>query len=266
MTPRTLWSSIAAAALLAAASTCLAQDAPIAPPSPADTTHAARPAMKRPMGAIPGTGSLGGMVGGTYFYAADDYSAGAQPRMAFSAAFRYTMSPWLRWQVSPGFAWAAYTNTEPVPFRDPAYPDEATKDHHLTLLLPISLQVQLLSARGHWLHHLGAGGGVYRVWLENHRKVVKDPTTFRTHRGLYPGVSFELGTERYLSNLPAVSVEGTVTSHYVMAKKDEDFPNGYSSALGTFEVRVGANYHFDLKAGPKKRTAVDPSATPPPAH
>jgi hypothetical protein len=264
MIPRTLWSSIAAAALLTAASTCLAQDAPVLTPPPADTTHA-RPAVLKPMGAIPGTGSLGGMMGGSYFYAADDYAAGAQPRMAFSAAFRYTMSSWLRWQVSPGFAWAAYTNTEPVPFPDPAYPTETTKDRHLSLVLPMSAQLQLMSARGRWLHHLGFGPGLYRVWVENHRKVIKDPVTYRVHRGLYPGATVELGTERYLANLPSVSVEAAATSHYVLATKDEDFPSGYNSALGLFEVRVGANYHFDLKAKPKKASA-DPSAAPPPAR
>lgn len=265
MIPRTLWSSIAAAALLTAASTCLAQDVPVLTPPPADTT-VAKPAVKRPMGAIPGTGSLGGMAGGSYFYAADDFSAGAQPRMAFSAAFRYTMKPWLRWQVSPGFAWAAYTNTEPAPFVDPAFPAETSKDRHLTLLLPINLQLQFLGARGAWLHHLGVGGGVYRVWVENHRKVIKDPTTFTEHRGLFPGVTVELGTERYLANLPSVSVEAAATTHYVMATDDDDFPAGYSSSLGVFELRVGANYHFDLKAGPRKKATADPSAAPPPAR
>ncbi len=263
MIPRTLWSSIAAAALLTAASTCLAQDAPAPPATPAATP----PAVTAPsaMGAVPGTGSMGGMTGASMFYAADDYSAGAQPRMAFSAAFRYTMKPWLRWQVSPGFAWAAYTNTEPVPFIDPAYPTDTTKDRYLTLLLPVSAQVQLLAHRGQWLYHLGAGPGVYRVWLENHRKVVKDPVSLRYHRGLYPGATVELGAERYLRSLPSVSVEFATTSHYVLATKDEDFPSGYNSAVGVVELRVGVNYHFNLANKPKKASA-DPSATPPPAR
>ncbi len=266
MNSRYVWVSIAAAALLTVASACLAQDA-TPPPAAPDSVKlpAARPPVARPMGATPGTGSIGGMLGGSYLYAADDYAHGAQPRMSFSAAFRYTMRPWLRWQVSPGFAWAAYTNTEPVPFRDPAYPTERTKDHHLALLLPSTVQLQLLSAHGAWLFHAGVGSGVYRVWLENHRKVVKDPSSLKLHRGLYPGISGEVGAERYLKSLPAVSVEGSATSHYALAKDDVDFPSGYNSALGMVELRFGANYHFSLTNKPKKTTTL-PGTAPPPGH
>ncbi len=259
MNSRYLWVSIAAAALLTAASACLAQEA--TPPAPA-TPPAARPPV---MGAVPGTGSIGGMTGGSLFYAAEDYSKGAQPRMAFSAAFRYTMRPWLRWQVSPGFAWAAYTNREKPPFKEPNHLADLDKGKYLTLLLPMSAEMQLLARRGAWLYHIGAGPGLYRVWVEDARWVVKDPVSLKLHRGLYPGATIEIGAERFLKALPAVSVEGAATSHYVAAQDDASFPSGFNSTLGVFELRVGANYHFNL-LNQAKKTAADPSAVPPPAH
>jgi hypothetical protein len=248
--------SVAVAAVLTAASACLAQEL-TPPPAPAP---AAKPAVV--MGAVPRTGSIGGMFGASAFYASGDYVKGAQPRMAFNASFRYTVTPWLRWQFSPGFAWAAYSHDEPAPFIDPAYPDQKDKEDHLTLVLPVTFQLHLLKPSGQWLYHVGGGPGLYRVWLENHRKVVKDPVTLEIHRQVYPGFSVEVGAAKYLKSLPAVSVEGAVTSHYVFSEDKKMFPSGYNTAVGVVEVRVGANYHFSLVAKPKK-TGVDLTAPPP---
>jgi hypothetical protein len=256
MNRRLLWVSVAVAAVLTAASACLAQD--LTPPPAA--VPAAKPAVV--MGAVPRTGSIGGMLGASAFYASEDYTRGAQPRMAFNASFRYTVTPWLRWQVSPGFTWTAYSHVEPAPFVDPAYPLRTDKDGHLTLVLPATAQVHLLMARRQWLFHAGGGPGVYRVWLEHYRKVVKDPVTLNLHRRLYPGFTLEVGAAKYLKTLPAVSIETAVTSHYVLSEDKTDLPSGYNSTLGVLEVRVGANYHFSLVAKPK-RTGVDLTASPP---
>jgi hypothetical protein len=260
MNPRTIGVSIAAAAMLTAATVCLAQEATPPPAAPAATP--VPPAEKAGGGA--GRGSLGGQFGGSTFYTAEDYSRGAQPRLAFAASFRYQMNGWLRWQVSPGFTWAAYDHEEPMPFTDPSFPADLTRDDLLTLVLPMSVQVQLTTQRGAWKYHVGAGPGLYRVWVENRRKVLKDPVTFELHRALHPGLTAQAGVERFLRALPNISVEGTVASHQVFATDDERYPSGFNSSLGAVEVRLGANYHFSLDR--PKKAPENPAITPPPAR
>jgi hypothetical protein len=235
MIPRIRWVSFALLALLTTAPACLAAEG--------------EPAHR------PGQGGIGGQLGGSYFgvdrmFGADwfaDYSKWAMPRFSFAGQFRYVHSKHLRWQVSPGFTWTAYKTATEIPFPDLNYPDDQlkVKDNMLVLLLPTTAQLQYVVKRGQWLYHAGAGPGVYRVWVENRRIVLKDPSTFRLHRGPYPGGSFEIGAERFLKSITTTSVEFVWVNHLVLAQRDEQFPNGYNSNLMATELRVGLNYYFD---------------------
>jgi len=202
-------------------------------------------------GYAPRKGGIGGQLGGSNFAAGADYAKGAEPRFSFAAHFRYAVASWLRWQVSPGLMWAGYSDSEPVPFADPVFPSDATKGEYLTLLLPVSGQLQGTVRRGSWLYYVGGGPGLYRVWVQNHRRVLKDPVTLRLHRGVYPGASGQFGVERFFKGLPSTSVEASVDGHLVYARRDDQFPRGFNSKLLAFGVRIGANYYFDLVA-PKK--------------
>jgi hypothetical protein len=235
---------------------CLAQEAVPPPAAPATPPE--------PTGAAPGRGGVGGSFGASSFYADGDYSAAASPRLAFAASFRYAISSWLRLQVSPGFTWTGYQNDEPIPFPDLNFPADDTKDEMLSLLLPVSAQLQFTVTRGRWLYHAGAGPGVYRLWVENRRKVLKDPASLELHRNLFWGGTAEIGVERFFRALPSTSVEGTLATHFVFAEDDTKFPSGYNSSLGAVEARVGANYYFSLsrpKKGPEN-PADRPAPTP----
>jgi len=223
---RVRWTGIALIAVLGTASPCLAAT---------DST-----------GAGPGRGGIGGLIGGSTMISAQDYSTGALARFDFSGHWRYVFSPSWRMQVSPGFTWTAYAKEKPMPFTDPAHPGDVTKENMLTLLVPISAQAQYTLHRGAWVYHLGAGPGVYRVLVENHRDVVKDPTTFKLHRGLYLGGTGQIGVERFIKALPSTSVEGQLATHFVFAQRDDQFPNGFNSMLGNLALRVGANYYFSM--------------------
>jgi hypothetical protein len=201
--------------------------------------------------ATPGRGGVGGLIGGSFFYSSDDYSKGALPRFDFSGQFRFIMRRSLRFQVSPGFTWSAYSKTEPPPFTDPAFPNDRTKEEYLALLNPVSAQLQLVWGRSTWLYHLGAGPGVYRLWVENHRKVLRDPQTFRLHRGAYYGFTIEAGVERFLKALPSTTIEVSAASHSVFSTRDDQFPTGWNSPAGAIALRAGTNYYFDLNR-PKK--------------
>jgi hypothetical protein len=273
----------ACCALLAGFSPCLAAKAAHGKKShaPADSTHASAAAADStrkahahkgtPPGEPQRRASLGGLIGASQMYADADYSSrrtatgefdgrDAQIRFAFAANFRYQLNSWLRWQVSPGFFWVGYAHDSPLPFQDPNFPEDKTKEHVLTLVLPVSFQLQWTPTRGPWHYHVGAGPGVYRVWVENRRKVIKDPYTFVDHKGFYPGVSGQIGVERFLTAMPSTSIEVSAAAHWAFAERDDQFPSGYNSALLGVELRAGANYYFDPALFGKKKTGTTPPA------
>jgi hypothetical protein len=232
MIPRFCWVSTAVVALLTVASVC---------PVAAEPNYA------------PGKGGVGGMLGGSTFrldrtLGSDwfgDYSEGAQARFALNANFRYVMSRRLRWQVSPGFTWSAYSDVA-APFADPNFPAVRTKEQQLTLLAPVTAQIQYTVRRGSWIYHGGIGPGLYRVWVENDRKVLKDPVTFKLHRGIYPGAVVQFGAEKFFKGITNLSTEFSLADHLVFAQRKEQFVSGYDSNLMATELRIGVNYYFDM--------------------
>ncbi len=198
----------------------------------------------------PNSGAIGGQVGASYLAAGGDYHDGARPRFSFAGSFRYVATHW-GWQLNPYYTWAGYGVSTPTPIVDPAAPNEPYKDHYLTQIAGASAQILRMHTRGSWTWHLGAGPALYRVWLENDRHVIKDPTTFRRHQGTYVGASAEFGVEHFLKNLTTTSLEWTVGWHMAFAKRDDQFPNGFSDSPQVFEVRFGGHYYYDLSLGKK---------------
>jgi hypothetical protein len=184
-------------------------------------------------------------------------------RLSFQAVFRYQMSGSFRWQVAPAFTWAGYREGSPIPFTDPNFPTDPDKDDMLVLTLPLTAQLQYTMDKGRWRHHLGAGGGAYRVWIENQRKVLQDPVTTVRHSGFYPGVNAEIGTEYFLQSLSSVSLEWSASGHWIFAQRDEQFPSGYNSFLGFFDLRFGASYYFNPSRVGKKTMATPPGGAAP---
>lgn len=233
MNQRVRLAGVAVVLLLASASVVRAQ----AP----DSTSAKRE------GALSGRGAIGAMAGATYFFAAQDYSDGAQPRLSFSGHFRYLINKGWQWQVSPYFTWSAYAVGTDAPFQDPNFPADTEKDFHLTQIVGANAQLQKVWTRPRTRWHVGAGPAIYRVVVQNHRKVLKDPVTDRLHQGAYLGASAELGVERFLKSLPNTSLEWTVAMHTAFAKRDDQFPSGYNSSVAAAEFRFGSHYYFDFK-------------------
>ena len=248
-------------------------------PKPAKTARASKPAHAKAAHdstqskafALPGHASLGGGLGLASFLADADYTKSrdgggtgrdlwgtrdASMRFAFAASIRYAWSNHWRWQVSPGFLWTGYQNHAVAPFQTAYFPGDSLKGNYLTLVMPAQAQIQLLQSRSRWLFHEGVGGGVYRVWIEQYRHVVKDPVTRDLHRGFYPGLTAELGAEHFLKTMPAVSLEWSLASHLVFAERDEQFPSGFNSNVWTVEARMGANYWFNPGVAKKADNAA----------
>jgi len=202
----------------------------------------------------PGRASVGGQVGCPWFIEGGDYGKGAQPRMSFTGTFRYRFSPRFRWQVSPYFAWNAYKTGTPMPFSDPDFPFAPGnlpyghyKDSVLTQVVGANAQLQLTRVRANWVLHVGAGPALYRVVVQNQRKVIKDPVTFDFHQGTYLGVTAEAGIERFMKMLPNTSLEWTVAWHEEYAQRDKQFVSGFNGNPQQVEIRFGAHYYYDFK-------------------
>lgn len=241
MAMRATWVGVALFSVLGIGSAA-AQDAP---PSATAPATASVPATRT--GPAQGRASIGGLIGASSFYMADEYSQGSLPRYNFVGQIRYVATTSWRFQISPGYTWSAYSKNEPPPFVDIKNPGDLTKENYLTQLIPITLQIQRTWGKLPWHHHVGIGPGVYRVWVENHRKVLVDPTTFREHQGLYWGFTAEAGTEHFMKTLPNTSIEVTAANHWVQATRDEQFPTGWNSSLGALSLSAGVNYYFSLE-------------------
>jgi hypothetical protein len=203
------------------------------------------PAPVRTTGSIPGRAGIGGWLGGSWIWAQDDYSEGALPRFNFVGSFRYQMKLSWRLQISPGFTWNAYTKHADPPYYDPAEPGDYTKQHYLTLLTPVTAQIQWTGNGKNWIPHVGVGPGVYRVQIEHDRNDLLDPVTFAVHRGAYLGATVEVGAEHYLKGMPNTSIELNLVNHFIAAKRDDQFPAGWNSGIANVAANVGINYYFD---------------------
>jgi len=206
-----------------------------------DTTAAKR------AGARAGRGAVGGQAGVSYFFADGDYSNGAQPRLSFAGHFRYVMGGGWQWQVSPYFTWSAYSVGTQAPFTDPNFPNEVDKDHHLTQVVGGAAQIQKAFGKGRTRWHVGGGPAIYRVVVQNHRKVLRDPITNARHQGTYLGATAEVGVERFLKVLDNTSVEWTVAWQGAFAQDASAFPSGYDGNVSAVELRFGGHYYFDFK-------------------
>lgn len=205
-----------------------------------DTTTAKRG------GPRPGRGAVGAQAGTSYFFAEKDYSEGAQPRLSFAGHFRYVINDGWQWQVSPYFTWTAYAVGTKAPFTDPNFPAETDKDAHLTQMVGGNGQLQRTFGGGRTRWHVGAGPAIYRVVVQNHRKVLRDPVSNKRHQGTYLGATAEIGGERFLKTLDNTSLEWAIAYQTAFAK-DDAFGQGYNGSVSAIEFRFGAHYYFDFK-------------------
>lgn len=228
---------------------------------------AAAPARAADPNYAPGRGGIGGAAGISYLRLDrtlgsnwfGDFSDGAQPRMSFAGQFRYVARRHWRWQVSPGFLWTSYRDV-PMPFTDPNFPSQTTKDKVVTLVLPVTAQLQYTLRRGWWIYHAGAGAGIYRVWVEDDRKVLRDPVSLELIRKVHPGFVGQIGAERFLTGITDMSVEFSLVNHLVFAKDTTTFPSGFNSNLMATALQIGVNYYFD--PGRRAPNARPPAGTP----
>jgi hypothetical protein len=212
-------------------------------------------------GALPGRGAIGGQIGSSWIVAGGDYAKGSQPRLTFMGHFRYQSSTHWGWQVSPYFTWNGYVSHADAPYEDLNFPGEGTsKEFYLTQLIGADSQVQWFNTGGRTRWHVGVGPSVYRVVIENHRKVLKDPISLELHSGTHIGGSAEFGYEKFMGKLPNTSIELTAAWHIAFAKSEVRWQAGWNDNPQAIEFRIGAHYYYDFRKPKPKSTK--PGLTP----
>ena len=216
----------------------------------ASASHAQKADSVAMTGATAGRGAVGGQLGSSYIFTGEEYSEGAQPRLSFIGHFRYVMNKGWGWQVSPYFTWNGYVSRAKAPFTDLNFPTAGnSKQFYLTQIVGASAQLQMSRGSGRQRWHLGAGPALYRVVIQNHRKVVKDPASLELHSGTHLGVSAELGFERFVKRLPNASVEVTAAYHMAFARDNIRFISGWNGAPMLAELRLGGHYYYSFRRG-----------------
>ena len=206
-------------------------------------------------GALPGRGGVGGQIGGSWMFADGDYSDGSQPRLSFAGHFRYVISRRWGWQVSPYFTWSGYVSHVAAPFVDLNFPSGGTsKENYLAQMAGVDAQLQWFTTTGRQRWHVGLGPSLYRVVVQNRRKVLKDPVSLELHSGAHMGASAELGMERFLKRLPNTSVEFTAAWHMAFAKDEVRFVSGWNGQPQVVELRLGAHYYYEFRKPKPKST------------
>jgi len=189
-----------------------------------------------------------------------DYSNGASPRLAFDAHWRYQMSnagaPRSESVHVTGYSSKHDAAGVPATPRHSRIelPTDGDKSDYLTLFC-VSLQLQYYG--GTALAITWARGRHLSVWVENRRKVLKDPVSLKLHRGLYPEPRGDR-TGALLQGHPAVSLEFALAGHLALSQRPEQFVSGINSNVMAVEFRFGGNYYFT--PGPRKAPAAAPRA------
>ncbi len=214
----------------------------------ASVGHAQKADSVATKGALPGRGGIGAQIGVSSIVSGGEYADGAQPRLSFIGHYRYVINKHWGWQVSPSFTWNGYVSHAKAPFADLNFPTEGTsKQFYLTQMIGAAGQLQYFGGSGRTRWHLGAGPAIYRVVIQNHRKVVEDPISHELHQGTHLGASAEFGYERFSKKLPNTALEATLAASTAFSKSNDKWVSGWNDAPVFAEFRFGANYYYDFR-------------------
>jgi len=206
----------------------------------ADTTPVKGPA--------PGRAGIGGQIGSSYIFAGGDYADGAQPRLSFAGHFRYQIDSHWGWQFSPQFTWNGYVSHVDAPYlAENSVGNNFTKQRYITQIAGLGSQLQYFGGDAGTRWHVGFGPAIYRVVVQNNRKVVRDTLSKELVRGAHLGASAEFGIERMNKRLPNTSLEATVALQTVFAGDDTKYASGWNGTPMLVEVRIGGHYYYDFR-------------------
>ena len=213
----------------------------------------------------PGQGSLGMRIGVPYFLGDADTKLGQKPRMLISANFGYRFSPAWRLMTDFGFGWVVYKADELAPYKVVNETDSvATRQDLMTKIVPIDATLirNFNPDAKKWSPYAGVGFTINRMEIDNQRRKIQDPATFKPWVDWAPGIHGIIGQELFIPAKPTVALDFSIKYTYLFSKNTEDFPSGFSDNDSFLAFNFGVNVHFWPGGKPVE---VAPAPTPEPA-
>ena len=195
----------------------------------------------------PGQGSLGMRIGVPYFTGDADTKLGQKPRMLISANFGYRFSPGWRLMTDFGFGWVVYKDDELAPYKVVNETDSvATRQDLMTKIVPIDATLirNFNPDAKKWSPYAGVGFTINRMEIDNQRRKIQDPATFKPWVDWAPGIHAILGQELFIPAKPTVGLDFSIKYTYLMSKNEEDFPSGFTDNDSFLAFNFGVNVHF----------------------
>ena len=214
----------------------------------------------------PGQGSLGARIGAPFFLSDADTKLGQKPRLLMSANFGYRFSPNWRLMTDFGFGWVVYKDDEPTPYKVVNETDSiGVRQDLMTKIVPINATL-IYSLNGHakkWSPYVGGGVTINRMEIDDQRRKIQDPATFKPWVDWAPGVHALLGEEFFIPAKPTVSLDFSARYTYLFSENTKDFPSGFTGNDSWLSFSFGVNVHF--WPGGKAPVEVAPAPAPEPA-
>ena len=212
----------------------------------------------------PGQGSLGARIGIPYFLSDFDTKDAQRPRLLASANFGYRFSPNWRLMTDFGFGWVIYKDDAPLPYKVVNSTDSVSvKQDLMTKIVPINATL-IHTFNGNarkWSPYAGAGLTINRMEIDNQRRKIQDPATFKPWVNWAPGVHALLGQEYFIPANQNVSLDFSLRYTYLFSENKEDFPSGFTGNDSFISAAFGVNVHF-WPLGTKPVEAVAPAPEP----
>lgn len=214
----------------------------------------------------PGQGSIGMRIGVPYFLSDADTKLGQKPRMLISANFGYRFSPAWRLMTDFGFGWVVYKDDELAPYKVVNETDSvATRQDLMTKVVPIDATLirNLNGGAKKWSPYIGVGATINRMEIDNQRRKIQDPATFKPWINWAPGIHAILGEELFIPAKPTVALDFSVKYTYLFSKNEKDFPSGFTGNDSFLAFNFGVNVHF-WPGGKPVEVAPAPASEAPP--
>jgi len=208
----------------------------------------------------PGQGSLGARIGVPYFLSDFDTKDGQKPRLLASANFGYRFSPNWRLMTDFGFGWVVYKDDAPLPYKVTNSTDSIqVKQDLMTKIVPVDATlIHVFDGDAKkWSPYIGAGLSITRMEIDNQRRKIQDPATFKPWINWAPGVHAMIGEELFLQSNENVSLDFSIRYTYLFSENTEDFPSGFTGKDSYLNASFGVNVHF-WPGGKKPVEAVAP--------
>ena len=209
----------------------------------------------------PGQGSLGARIGVPYFLSDSDTKDGQKPRILATANFGYRISPNWRLMTDFGFGWVIYKDDALLPYKVTNSTDSIqVKQDLMTKIVPIDATlIHVFDGNAtKWSPYIGAGFTINRMEIDNQRRKIQDPATFKPWVNWAPGVHAILGEEYFIPANPNVSLDFSLRYTYLFSENTKDFPSGFTGNDSYLDLAFGVNVHF-WPGGKKPVEAVAPA-------